>query len=533
MKLSIVIVNYNVEFFLEQCLLSVEKAIRNISAEVFVVDNNSTDGSLQMLARKFPWVKVMANKENVGFARANNQAIKVAQGEYVLLLNPDTVVQEDTFEKSLLFMDEHPDGGGLGVKMVNGKGDFLPESKRGLPVPSVAFYKIFGLSKFFPKSKKFGTYHLTYLDNDQVHSVEVLSGAFMLMRKTVLDDIGGLDEDYFMYGEDIDLSYMILQKGFKNYYFPHTQIIHYKGESTKKGSLNYVLVFYRAMQIFAKKHFSQKNAGIFNLLIDFAIWFRAFLAILSRLFKAMLLPMLDFIAIFAGLFAIAKYWENAILIPRASAFPSHYFQWILPLYTLFWLIFIAVFKGYKKPIRLSKNNQGVVVGSVFLFLVYAVLPETLRFSRAVLIFGTMWTAIATNSVRYLLHKLKVKDYQFSGSGNGRILVVGNAEEANRVRQLVQMTSNQIDFLRVVACDENNSLENWTIGEVSRLKEWVGKYKIQEVVFCAADISTTRIIEWMSTLHDMRVEFRIAPEGSTSIIGSSEIKTSEDLLLKKI
>jgi GT2 family glycosyltransferase len=259
MKLSVVIVNYNVMHFLEQCLNSVRKAVKNIESEVFVVDNNSVDGSVKMVREKFPEVNLIVNPDNRGFSKANNQAIKIAKGEYVLLLNPDTVVEDDTFEKIIKFMDAHEDAGGLGVKMVDGKGKFLPESKRGLPTPAVAFYKIFGLSKLFPKSKIFGQYHLTYLNNDEIHEVDVLSGAFMLIRKPLLDKIGGLDESYFMYGEDIDLSYRITKEGYKNYYFPKTRIIHYKGESTKKSSINYVLVFYQAMIIFAKKTFFTKK----------------------------------------------------------------------------------------------------------------------------------------------------------------------------------------------------------------------------------------------------------------------------------
>jgi len=208
-KLSIVIVNYNVRYFLEQCLHSVEEAIEGIEAEVFVVDNNSVDGSNTMVETKFPQFHLIANKENAGFSRANNQAIKIAGGEYILLLNPDTVLEHDTLKKCIQFMDEHPDAGGLGIKMVDGKGKFLPESKRGLPTPTVAFWKIFGLSSLFPKSKIFGKYHLGYLDNDETHEVDVLSGAFMMLRKTTIEKIGMLDESFFMYGEDIDLSYRI------------------------------------------------------------------------------------------------------------------------------------------------------------------------------------------------------------------------------------------------------------------------------------------------------------------------------------
>ncbi|HLK97662.1 MAG TPA: glycosyltransferase family 2 protein, partial [Hymenobacter sp.] len=213
MKLSVVIVNYNVCYFLEQALLSVRRAGEKLGQplEVFVVDNNSVDGSVAMVKARFPEVILIENKDNPGFSKANNQALRLATGEYQLLLNPDTVVEEDTFRICCEFMDEHPNAGGLGVKMLDGQGKFLPESKRGLPTPWVAFYKIFGLAKLFPKSRKFGRYHLGFLDKDQTHEIEVLSGAFMLMRKATLDQVGLLDEDYFMYGEDIDLSYRITQ----------------------------------------------------------------------------------------------------------------------------------------------------------------------------------------------------------------------------------------------------------------------------------------------------------------------------------
>jgi O-antigen biosynthesis protein len=220
LKLSVIIVSYNVKHFLEQCLHSVRAAIAGIDTEIFVVDNASVDGSVKMVREKFPEAICIANDDNPGFAKANNQAIRQSKGEYVLLLNPDTIVETDTFAKIIGFMDSHPDAGGLGVKMVDGTGRFLPESKRGLPTPVVAFYKIFGLSRLFPKSKTFNKYHLGYLDKDKTHQVEILAGAFMLMRKSVLDEVGLLDEAFFMYGEDIDLSYRIIKGGYHNYYYP-------------------------------------------------------------------------------------------------------------------------------------------------------------------------------------------------------------------------------------------------------------------------------------------------------------------------
>jgi GT2 family glycosyltransferase len=180
LKIAVIIVNYNVEYFLEQCLNSVQKALKNVSGEVYVVDNNSIDGSVEMVRQKFPNLHLIANKHNLGFSKANNQAMEITQAEYVLLLNPDTVVEEDTFEKVIAFMDQHPEAGGLGVRMLDGKGKFLPESKRGLPTPAVAFYKIFGLSRIFPQSKRFGKYHLGYLSEFETHEIDILSGAFML-----------------------------------------------------------------------------------------------------------------------------------------------------------------------------------------------------------------------------------------------------------------------------------------------------------------------------------------------------------------
>src|ERR1039458_9409412 len=242
-KLSVVIVNYNVRYFLEQCLSSVYRAIRPLAleyypfcAEIWVVDNCSTDGSVDMVREKFPEARIIANKENRGFSYANNQAIMQSKAEYVLLLNPDTVVAEDVFSKVLLFMDEHPDAGALGIKMIDGNGNFLPESKRGLPTPKVAFYKVFGFSKLFPKSRRFGRYHLGFLNKNKDHEVAVLAGAFMLLREEALNKSGLLDEEYFMYGEDIDLSYRLTKAGYHNYYYSGASIIHYKGESTKKSS---------------------------------------------------------------------------------------------------------------------------------------------------------------------------------------------------------------------------------------------------------------------------------------------------------
>ena len=280
MKLSVIIVNYNVKYFLEQCLRSVLKASKYVETEIFVVDNNSSDNSLEYLIPLFPEISFIANKNNPGFSKANNQAIELAQGDYILLLNPDTVVGEHTFSNTCDFMDNHPDAGGLGVKMINGYGDFLPESKRGFPSPWNSFCKIFGLSRIFPQSPVFAQYHLRYLNENEIHTVDVLAGAFMLLRKSTLNKTGLLDDAFFMYGEDIDLSYRIRLAGYENYYLPET-IIHYKGESTKKDT-RYVRIFYQAMIIFFRKHYP--NYGrLYNFFIHVAIYLRGGIATLRKL----------------------------------------------------------------------------------------------------------------------------------------------------------------------------------------------------------------------------------------------------------
>ncbi len=273
--LSVVIVNYNVKYFLEQCLYSLRAALQGMEAEVFVVDNNSTDGSVAYLKPNFPEVTFIENSDNPGFAKANNQAIRLAKGKYILLLNPDTVIGEDSIRSLCYFLDEKPKAGALGVKMIDGNGVFLPESKRSFPTPWVSFCKMFGLSRLFPKNPRFAKYSLPYLNPDARHKVDVLAGAFMLIRKEALDKAGLLDEDFFMYGEDIDLSYRLKLAGYKNYYMPE-RILHYKGESTSKGNIKYVKIFYGAMLIFYRKHYS--GAGkLFSLLIRLAVWFRALL----------------------------------------------------------------------------------------------------------------------------------------------------------------------------------------------------------------------------------------------------------------
>jgi len=519
MKLSVVIVNYNVKYFLEQCLISVQRACRELEAEVFVVDNDSMDGSVEMVQQRFPWVRLIANRENVGFSRANNQAMREAQGEYVLLLNPDTVVEEDTFSKCIDFMDANPGAGGLGVLMVDGKGNFLPESKRGLPTPIVAFYKIFGLSALFPKSRTFGRYHLGFLDKDQTHSVDVLAGAYMWMRKSVLDNIGLLDETFFMYGEDIDLSWRIKQGGFENYYFPETRIIHYKGESTKKGSLNYVFVFYQAMIIFARKHFSKSYAGLFAFFIYIAIYFRAALSIARRFIQRAFIPFLDWAMITGGLHLIRLAYEQA----TGMHYPSVLVNWAFALYAVILIFFMYLYGGYDKPVKPQKIAKGIGVGAIAVLLTYSLLSEQYRFSRAIVVAGAFSSILLVIGLRGILHLLNIKGYNLRMSLKKRFAFVGEHEECQRVQHLLQQIGIVPDFSIEVQPDDRfqNDTDEY-VGKVSVLPEIVESFRINELVFCLQDFTSQTIISQMSRLQRYNLEYKIAPPDSSFIIGSSSV-----------
>jgi GT2 family glycosyltransferase len=493
---------------------------------VFVVDNNSVDGSVAAIREKFPQVILIENKTNVGFSKANNQAIRMSKGKYVLLLNPDTVVQENTFSKTLAFMDAHPEAGGLGIKMVDGKGNFLPESKRGLPTPEVAFYKIFGLSKLFPRSRRFGRYHVTYLDKNRIHEVDVLSGAFMLLRKETLDKCGLLDEDYFMYGEDIDLSYRIQLAGYKNYYFPETTIIHYKGESTKKSSVNYVFVFYRAMAIFARKHFSSGRAQTFSLLINFAIYLRAGMSIAWRLMKQLFVPLLDFAVIFAGLFTVKEFYEKQVKFTGGEgAYTPHLVKWALLAYSLIWVISLFFSGGYDKPVRAKRIVRGVIVGMALILIGYSLLPEQYRFSRAIILLGSISTLASLLLLRLLFHLLRIKGYSLWETQHRHIAIVGSKEEYNRVSELLKETGARASFTGYISIDEK---DDNSLGTIDQITEIIAIHKIQEIIFCSKDLSSQQIISNMLQLVPSDVDFKIAPPESLSIIGSNDINTAGDL-----
>ncbi|MEG1718207.1 MAG: glycosyltransferase [Bacteroidales bacterium] len=510
MKLSIIIVNYNVKCFLEQCLYSVLKSIHidMEDLEIFVVDNHSVDGSVEMVQDKFPKVKIIANLNNTGFAAANNQAIRVCTGKYILLLNPDTLVEDDTLFKCLQFMEKHLDAGGLGVKMIDGEGRYMPESKRGIPLPIVALYKISGLCKLFPRSKRFARYYMGHLSKDEIQEVEILSGAFMMMPRAVLQKVGLLDETFFMYGEDIDLSYRILLGGYKNYYFPQTRIVHYKGESTKKGSLNYVVIFYKAMEIFARKYFSDKHTKTYLHLVRFAIWARAGLAVMERLLKKIFLPFCDMFLNYGLLLALSTVWAKEYF-GTTEHFSEFYRQVVLPLYSVVFVGSLALLQAYKRPISLIKMLYGYLLGMVLLLLGFALLGSDFQYSRLVIVGGSVLCFSVSVLYRLLLGRFFANTFNLALRPRRYYLLVGGKEEMQRAQSILEDRGARPD--RIFSVVSEKASEN--------MMEAIQIYKISEVIFCAKDMSFAEIIYLMDMAKKAGCSYKIISPDGEILVGS--------------
>lgn len=527
MKLSIVIVNYNVKYFLKQCLSSVfgsEKELSDgttLELDVWVVDNDSVDGSVEMVRKDFPQVHVIENHENVGFARANNMALTRADGQCLLLLNPDTVVEKDTFVRCTDFMEAHPDCGGLTVKMVDGDGNFLKESKRGFPTPEASFYKISGLIKLFPHSRRIAAYYMGHLPENKTNEIEIMPGAFLMMRREVYEQIGGLDESYFMYGEDIDYSWRIHLAGWKNYYLPETHIIHYKGESTKKGSMNYVYTFYNAMSIFVKRYFSGGNARMFNALLRTAIWMRATASWLKRIGGRLAVPLADFAVAYGGFVLLKQLWASQ-WANNIDYYPTEYTTVVIPIYILVLMAASWLGGGYDKPVRPARIVKGMGVGLLLLLAFYSLLDEGQRYSRMLLLSGSAWTLLSTLLIRAILGAFNIKGYALRARRRENVLIIGSEQETVRVKNLYR--SLGIPSEKMITDSPQ---------QAHRLQELIRVERVDEVVFCGADIELKEIISLMATLKTTGVEYRIAPADGDFVIGSDSILSRESLFLDEL
>jgi O-antigen biosynthesis protein len=514
LQLSVIIVNYNVKYFLEQCLCSVLKACKNITAEVIVADNNSSDGSKVFLLPKFPRVNFIWNNDNVGFAKANNQALVQAQGEFILFLNPDTIVPEDCFEKCIQFFQLHPQAGALGIRMIDGTGKFLKESKRAFPSPLTSLYKLSGLTKLFPHSKTFAKYHLGHLPENENHQVDVLAGAYMMVPKNVLDKTGSFDETFFMYGEDVDLSYRIQRAGYKNYYFAQSSIIHFKGESTKKGSLNYVKMFYSAMSLFVKKHYSGSRAGLFNFLIQVAIFFRATLAVAAKFLQKIGLPVLDAASIFTSFWVIKYFWNT--YIAKEINYSPNLLSIAFPVFTIMFLI-VSYYTGlYDKGYKQQQLNRSTIIAALVLLSCYALLPEEIRFSRGILVFGIVLAFLVMSLLRHLFIKWNLLNKVEEDEEHRQTIVVASEKDFTSVTSLMQKAGMPE---RVLGRVNNSVTEAGTaLGSMQQLNHLITMYPVKEIIFCEDGLSFKEIITAVEQL-PAGVRNKFHASGSSSIIGS--------------
>ncbi len=493
------------------------KAIQNIESEVFVVDNNSSDGSKDFFKNRFNGVKFIWNKENIGFSKANNRAVKHAAGKYILFLNPDTLVPEDCFEKCISFFETHPEAGALGIKMLDGSGNFLKESKRSFPSPLTSFFKLSGLAKLFPYSKLFSKYYLGNIDEKQNHEVDVLAGAFMMIPKKIIDSIGSFDEDFFMYGEDIDLSYRIRQAGYKNLYFADSSIIHFKGESTKRGGLNYVRLFYKAMSIFARKHYGNK-AVVFNLLIQIGILLRAFLSAVKRFIKWIGMPVIDGTVILISFWVVKLLWN--LYVKRDVNYSPNLLITAFPFFTFLFLL-ASYYSGlYDSGFKQKRLNHSTIIAFALLLSVYALLPERLRFSRGILVVGSLVAFILMTLIRWRLVKWKVIERDEKSDEHGQTFIIGTEKEFEEVNTIMQNAGMEE---RVLGRVEVNVGKTNATGNIEDLKQLLTTYSIKEVIFCEGELSFKKIIDMMKISKHVRIKFHAAD--ASGIIGSNSKKIS--------
>jgi O-antigen biosynthesis protein len=529
---SVIIVNYNVRDFLHQALLSIQKALKGIRSEIFVVDNASDDGSVEMVRRKFPKVHLMCNTTNIGFAKANNSALKHASGKYILLINPDTIVQEDTIHVMVEFLNCHPEVGLAGCKILNPDGSMEPACRRSFPTPWVAFSKIFGLSRLFPKIKLFGKYNLTYLSPEETYPVEAVSGSFMMVRSETLKQVGGLDENFFMYGEDLDWCYRIHEAGWKIYYVHSTQIIHYKGESTRRSSIDEIHMFYEAMRLFVEKHF--RSSPLFSTILQLSIGFVSFAAFLNSVLQPLKTAIFDFLSIAISLLMAEKIWTGGMM-----AYPPYA---IVIVFTIPAAIVIGCLyaSGVYTQKRMSISRS--FIATIFAYILISSLTAFFRnyaFSRMIVVISGVFAMMLVPGwrlVAQLFGKTKVhgKGTLFSK----RTLIIGTDKNAvdlqKKLRTKVGEGYEIVGFVGTTHKYIGELLNGvQVLGSIDNVGKIIKEQKISDVIFAPKALSYSQILSVISRSREYPVGFHLVPTTMEVIVGKASVDSLNNLPLVQI
>ena len=497
-NISIVIVNYNVKDHLDACISSIFKSNNNkYNLEIFIVDNNSIDGSSTLIRNKYPDVNFIDNDKNLGFSKANNIALKQVTGKYVLILNPDTILEEGTFEKLISFCEVNKDTGAISSKLIMANGKLDLACKRSFPSLGVALSRIIGLSKLFPKNKIFGKYNLTYLNENETHEVDAICGAFMFIPKTVLDKTGFFDEDYFMYGEDLDLCFRIKKNGYKIFYYPEVKTVHLKGESTRKSGLAFVNNFYGAMNIFVSKNLG--GSVILTMILKLGVFYFSFFSYLKRVLKFIKLPVIDIILLYVSFFISIK--------SRFDIFPNSSYLLVITIYIAIWILLFSIFRVYSRryTIPIAQTFNAIIAG-FFINSSITYFFKQYAYSREVILFSTILSIALLLSYRGI-----ISFYRYMISKNIimkkiNILIVGDKELTQDVEERFLAKYNVIYFDKI-----SDKKDISTLSEIIKLKN------INEVIFSGDYFTNHEILKVMWDFSGKNVIFKIVPTGNDLIL----------------
>lgn len=532
MRLSVIIVNYNVRAFLESALVSVQKAMQGIDGEVIVVDNASDDGTVEMVRQKFPGVELVVNETNTGFAAGNNAAIPRCRGDYVLLLNPDTLVQENTFRAMITFLDEHAEVGLAGCKILNPDGTLQLACRRSFPTPWIALTKISGLSALFPASRVFGKYNLAYLDPDRSYEVDAVSGSFMFFRRNIVDQIGLLDEQFFMYGEDLDWCFRIKKAGWKIFYVHETQIIHYKGQSARRSEIDEVKLFYSAMRVFVRKHL--KQGFLSNIILTSGIAMREWVAFMGKVARPVLAAGLDLVLVNFSLLLGEKIWFGEIF-----RFPSYAYPVTM---TIPWLIIALTMYSMglytTRKLSISRAAASVLIGYVILSALTFFFKQY-GFSRMVVLISGVVNMLLLPGWRLAARAiLRSPEHRRKSLFGRRTVIVGTGTSGQEVlRKLRARIDDGYDVVGFIDASRRRVGEKVAgveiLGSIDNIGKVIQEQRASEVIFSTDNLTYADILSVIGRARNKSVNFRLVPNSLEVIIGKTHIDQLDDIPLIEI